>query len=81
MARMAAYHDYCDYDDRCTFRKFLTISRVARVETKSPVGERVKVCGKPADLISLSTRGDPLFMWADGNTVLQAHYSELERNV
>ena len=78
-ARMAAWNSYLHYDSQCSFRQFLSISSITRVPSPAPVGELVTVCGKPAELISLSHRGDPEFMYVGSNTVMRAHYSELVR--
>lgn len=54
-ARAEAFRDYQNYDDQCTFKRFLEISRVLRSQGPDPAnyGGEILVDDKPAHYVGM----------------------------
>lgn len=75
-ARARCYGDYLNYDDRTTFRQFLSMSRVRLADNPPGIGERILVCGKPATRII--GRGSQIaIMYDDSDDIISAHHTEV----
>lgn len=75
-ARMSAFHAYTNAY-ACSFKKFLQIAKVRRVENPPGVGDRIYVLDKPAHRVLPLDSHTIRFMYDGDRRVLCAHHSEV----
>lgn len=68
-ARVRAWRDYCSAYD-ASFKKFLTISRVHRVDDPPGVGKRIMVGGEPATTVYSYRVGGHVYYMRDNSDVI-----------
>ena len=72
-ARTRCWRDYCAAYD-ATFKRFLQISSVRRVEDPPGVGQRITVGGRPATTVfSYSVGGHVHYMCDDSDIIVCSH--------
>lgn len=77
-ARTRAWRDYCAAYD-ATFRKFLTISHIHRVDDPPGVGKRILVGGQPATTVySYRVGGHVSYMRDDSDAIFSSHPLDVE---
>lgn len=76
-ARARAWRDYCAASD-ITFQKFLTISRINRVDDPPGVGRRVLVGGSPATTVYSYRVGGHIAYMRDDSDIRSRHEASLE---
>ncbi len=77
-ARAQAWHLYCHYDDSCTFRQFLGMSTICRIENPPGVGDRVMIGGILATRVLGNGGQYVAFMRDDNDSIFYSHPLDVE---
>ena len=77
-AFIAAWNSYTSYDDRCSFRTFMTIAKRRKIANPPGVGEPIRVLGRRAWTLE-PIRHTTRFVYDGERVALSAHHSEIER--